>query len=236
MDEKTTMGQSLRNVAAEETIDLMELARLLWAHAVQIVAVAVAAALICLLVCMFALTPKYQASVNMIVNTRQDTTTTFTSDNFNSAKNLIGTYAVIIKGNTVLNEVIDTLGLDMTYGELYSMVNVADVDSTQIMKITVTDTDAKRAGEIVQTIADIVPDVLVEKVEAGSCKTVSDVSINPNKVFPQTQKYVVLAALLGAVVVCGILILAHLLHDTVVDDEDVQKKLGLPVLGLIPEV
>ena len=236
MDEKTTMGQSLRSVEAEETIDLMELARLLWAHAVQIVAVAVAAALICLLVCMFALTPKYQASVNMIVNTRQDTTATFTSDNFNSAKNLIGTYAVIIKGNTVLNEVIDTLGLDMTYGELYSMVNVADVDSTQIMKITVTDTDAKRAGEIVQTIADIVPDVLVEKVEAGSCKTVSDVSINPNKVFPQTQKYVVLAALLGAVVVCGILILAHLLHDTVVDDEDVQKKLGLPVLGLIPEV
>ena len=236
MDEKTTMGQSLRSMEDEETIDLMELARLLWAHAVQIVAVAVAAALICLLVCMFALTPKYQASVNMIVNTRQDTTTTFTSDNFNSAKNLIGTYAVIIKGNTVLNEVIDTLGLDMTYGELYSMVNVADVDSTQIMKITVTDTDAKRAGEIVQTIADIVPDVLVEKVEAGSCKTVSDVSINPNKVFPQTQKYVVLAALLGAVVVCGILILAHLLHDTVVDDEDVQKKLGLPVLGLIPEV
>ena len=236
MDEKTTMGQSLRSVEAEETIDLMELARLLWAHAVQIVAVAVAAALICLLVCMFALTPKYQASINMIVNTRQDTTATFTIDNFNSAKNLIGTYAVIIKGNTVLNEVIDTLGLDMTYGELYSMVNVADVDSTQIMKITVTDTDAKRAGEIVQTIADIIPDVLVEKVEAGSCKTVSDVSINPNKVFPQTQKYVVLAALLGAVVVCGILILAHLLHDTVVDDEDVQKKLGLPVLGLIPEV
>ena len=163
MDEKTTMGQPLRNMEDEETIDLMELARLLWAHAVQIVAAAVAAALICLLVCMFALTPKYQASINMIVNTRQDTTTTFTSDNFNSAKNLISTYAVIIKGNTVLNEVIDELDLDMTYAELYDMVDVADVDSTQIMKITVTDMDAERAGEIAQTIADIVPDVLVEK-------------------------------------------------------------------------
>ena len=236
MDEKTTMGQSLRNMEDEETIDLMELARLLWAHIVQIVAAAVAAALICLLVCMFALTPKYQASINMIVNTRQDTTTTFTSDNFNTAKNLISTYAVIIKGNTVLNEVIDELNLDMTYAELYDMVDVADVDATQIMKVTVTDTDAKRAGKIVQTIADIVPDVLVEKVEAGSCKTVSDVAINPNKVFPQTKKYVVMAGLLGAVLVCGVLVLAHLLHDTVVDDEDIQKKLGLPVLGLIPEV
>ena len=132
MDEKATMGQSLRNMEDEETIDLMELARLLWAHAVQIVAAAVAAALICLLVCMFALTPKYQASINMIVNTRQDTTTTFTSDNFNSAKNLISTYAVIIKGNTVLNEVIDELNLDMTYAELYDMVDVADVDSTPV--------------------------------------------------------------------------------------------------------
>ena len=236
MDENATMGRPLRNMEDEETIDLMEIARLLWAHIVQIVAVAVAAALICLLVCMYALTPKYQASINMIVNARQDTTTTFTSDNFNSAKNLISTYAVIIKSNTVLNEVIDTLELDMTYGQLYSMVSVTDVDSTQIMKVTVTDTDAKRAGEIVQTIADIVPDVLVEKVEAGSCKTVSDVAINPNKVFPQTKKYVVMAGLLGAVLVCGVLVLAHLLHDTVVDDEDVQKKLGLPVLGLIPEV
>lgn len=235
MDEKATMGQSLRSMEDEETIDLMELARLLWAHAVQIVAAAVAAALICLLVCMFVLTPKYQASINMIVNTRQDTTTTFTSDNFNSAKNLISTYAVIIKSSTVLNEVIDTLDLDMTYGQLYGMVSVTSVDDTQIMKVAVTDTDAERAGEIAQTISEIVPDVLVEKVEAGSCKTVSDVIIDPNKVFPQTKKYVVLAGLLGAVVVCGILVLAHLLHDTIVDDEDVQNKLGLPMLSLIPE-
>ena len=54
MDEKATMGQPLRSTEDEETIDLMELARLLWAHAVQIVAAAVAAALICLLVCVFA--------------------------------------------------------------------------------------------------------------------------------------------------------------------------------------
>ena len=236
MDEKATLGQNFQSNEDEETIDLMELARLLWAHIVQIVAVAVAAALISLLVCMFVLTPKYQASVNMIVNTRQEGTATFTSDNFNTAKNLISTYAVIIKGNTVLNEVIDELDLDMTYGQLYKMVAVDSVDSTQIMKVTVTDTDAERAGEIVQTIADIVPDVLVEKVEAGSCKTVSDVVINPNKVFPQTKKYVALAGVLGAVVVCAILVLEHLLHDTVVDDDDVQKKLGLPVLGLIPEV
>ena len=77
---------------------------------------------------------------------------------------------------------------------------------------------------------------IVDKVEAGSCKVVSDVEITSNPVFPQTKKYVLTAALGGIVAACGILVLDHLLHDYIVDSEDIQKKLELPVLGLIPEV
>ena len=75
----------------EEVIDLSELLRLLWSHVLQIVAVGLVAAVISFLVCTFALTPRYQASVNMIVNTRQDSTTTVSTDNITSAKNMIDT-------------------------------------------------------------------------------------------------------------------------------------------------
>lgn len=216
--------------------DVGELLRLLWSHILEIVAAGVAAAIICLLVCTFALTPRYQASINLIVNSRQDGQATVTNDNINSAKNLISTYAVVIKSNTVLNDVIKKLDLDMTYNELSSMVDVSSVNSTQIMSITVTNEDAKLAGKIAETIADIAPEVIVDKVEAGSCKTVSDVEIGTDPIFPQTKKYTALAAVAGIVIVCAILVINHLLRNYIVDDEDVQKKLGLPVLGLIPEV
>ena len=39
-----------------DEIDLLELARLLWSHALQIAAAGIAAAVICLLVCTFVLT------------------------------------------------------------------------------------------------------------------------------------------------------------------------------------
>ena len=204
-----------------DEIDLLELARLLWSHALQIAAAGIAAAVICLLVCTFVLTPRYQASVNLIVNSRQD---------------LIDTYAVIIKSNIVLNDVIEQLGLDMTYRQLLACISVDGVGSTQIMSITVTNEDPALAGKIVQAIAETAPDVIVDKVEAGSCKVVSDVEITSNPVFPQTKKYVLIAALGGIVAACGILVLDHLLHDYIVDSEDIQKKLELPVLGLIPEV
>lgn len=216
--------------------DVGELLRLLWSHILEIVAAGVAAAIICLLVCTFALTPRYQASINLIVNSRQDGQATVTNDNINSAKNLISTYAVVIKSNTVLNDVIKKLDLDMTYNELSSMVDVSSVNSTQIMSITVTNEDAKLAGKIAETIADIAPEVIVDKVEAGSCKTVSDVEIGTDPIFPQTKKYTAFAAVAGIVIVCAILVINHLLRNYIVDDEDVQKKLGLPVLGLIPEV
>ena len=124
----------------------------------------------------------------------------------------------------------------MTYRQLLACVSVDGVGSTQIMSITVTNEDPALAGKIVQAIAETAPDVIVDKVEAGSCKVVSDVEITSTPVFPQTKKYVLTAALGGIVAACGILVLDHLLHDYIVDSEDIQKKLELPVLGLIPEV
>ena len=219
-----------------DEIDLLELARLLWSHALQIAAAGIAAAVICLLVCTFVLTPRYQASVNLIVNSRQDGNASITSDNINSARNLIDTYAVIIKSNLVLNDVIQRMGLDMTYSQLADSITVGSVNSTQIMAITVTNENPGLAGKIAQTIAEVAPDVIVEKVEAGSCKAVSDVEIDTTPVYPQTKKTMLLCALAGMVAACALLVVNHLLHNYIVDDEDVQKKLDLPVLGFIPEV
>ena len=219
-----------------DEIDLLELARLLWSHALQIAAAGIAAAVICLLVCTFVLTPRYQASVNLIVNSRQDGNASITSDNINSARNLIDTYAVIIKSNLVLNDVIQRMGLDMTYSQLADSITVGSVNSTQIMAITVTNENPGLAGKIAQTIAEVAPDVIVEKVEAGSCKAVSDVEIGTTPVYPQTKKTTLLCALAGMVAACALLVVNHLLHNYIVDDEDVQKKLDLPVLGFIPEV
>ena len=42
-------------------------------------------------------TPQYEASINMIVNTRTNVNDTVSNDNINSAKSLVSTYAIIIK-------------------------------------------------------------------------------------------------------------------------------------------
>ncbi|MBQ1595742.1 MAG: hypothetical protein II084_01015, partial [Clostridia bacterium] len=58
----------------------------------------------------FAMSKKYIASVDMIVNTSSDANLV-SNDQVNSAKNLVSTYSFIITGSNVLTQVINNLGL-----------------------------------------------------------------------------------------------------------------------------
>lgn len=184
----------------------------------------------------FLITPKYEASINMIVNTREGASGSITNDNISSAQNLVETYAVIIKSNTVLNRVIDELDLDMDYEDLYEMLSVEDISHTQIMKISVKSNNPDTSRNIVQTIAEIAPPIVVDAVEAGSCKVVSDVYSSDTPISPNTAKNAIICCLASVVIYLAVLVLKVLMVDFIVDDADAQRKLGIPVLAVIPNV
>ena len=224
-------------VEEDDEIDLLELFSILKAHIVAIIVVTVIAAVAGFMVTEYLITPQYEASVNMIVNTRTDTNATVSNDNINSAKSLVSTYAIIIKSNTVLNQVAANLNLkDMDYDTLVEKVSVEAIDDTQVMKVAVKDPDPELARKIVKEIAKISPEEIVDSVEAGSCKVVSQVRVPTDPVSPSLKKNVVIAAAAGFVLVVAIILLKSFLENYIVDDDDVQKYLGLPVLGVIPEI
>lgn len=185
----------------------------------------------------FLITPKYESAVMMIVNTKQENTTAVTNDNITSAQNLVNTYSVIVKSNTVLDQVIDKLKLNMDYRTLYDMVYVNAVDDTQIMRVAVRDTDPARGEKIVSELAKIAPDIIVDAAEAGSCKVISKVATGEKPVYPSTRRNVAVAMVIGLLLAIIFAVLREMTKEThVVDDLDVQKYLGLPIIAVIPEV
>lgn len=185
----------------------------------------------------FFIEPQYEASITMIVNTRNNTTENVTNDNITSAQNLVSTYSVIIKSNTILNQVIDRLNLEMDYNELEDNVYVNAVDDTQIMRIAVRNSSKLLAKKIVNEIADIAPAVIVDIVEAGSCKVVSTVDTSENPVTPNVLKNVLLASAIGGILATiGITFVSLFKVKNIIDANDLNNYLDLPVLGIIPEI
>lgn len=215
---------------------ILELAQTLKEKVALILGVTILAAVLAWGASSFLMPRKYEASVNMIVNTRTEIVGVVTSDSISSAQDLVDTYAIIIKSNKVLNQVIDKLELNMTYEELSMRISVDPIRNTQVMKIAAQCADAAQAALIVQTISEIAPRIVADAVEAGSCKVVSDVYSSARPVSPDIPRNILVAAALAFLAVCCLVVLRELFHDYIIDDADLEKKLGISVLGVIPDV
>ena len=222
-----------------ETIDLLEILRLLKKNLLVILAVTILLAVAGYLVSTFAMTPQYEASATLIVNSREDQAAAqapITNDQLTSATKLVDTYAVILTSDTVLDKTISNLNLNMSYNDLVERVRIESVNSTQVMKITVKDTDPERARAIVADIVEQAPEIIIQTVKAGSVEIISQAKAEPEPVSPSKAKNTVLAGMLGLVISVGIVILRYLLNNKFMTDDDITNKLGLTVLGVIPQI
>ena len=217
-----------------ETIDLLEVLNAVRQHLLAVILTTVILAAAGFGVSKFLITPQYEASALMIVNTRQDTTSNVTSDQINSATKLVSTYSIIIKSDTV-QQVIDNLGLSLTYEKLAERVTVSAVDDTQVMKITVRSDNPEWARQVCEQITVVSPDVILESVEAGSVKVISSAAVNPTPVSPNVGRNTMLGGVLGLVISVGIILLAVLLDNKIHTEDDIAKYLDLAVVGVIPE-
>lgn len=222
----------------ELDFDLSQLFYILWNNIVWIFLAAVICADIGYGIATFVRTPMYTASADMLVNNRQNTTSgdtsTVTSSDLNASSSLVSTYSIILKSHTVLEEVIDTLGLDYSYSELASMVSVSTVNDTQVMRVTVKNANPQVAMDIVAQIVSIAPAVIVDKAEVGSVKTVDQPWSSGRPVSPDKKRYVMVFGMLGALLMCAFLILRELMNNTFKTEADITRELGLPILGVIP--
>ena len=221
-----------------ETIDLRELFLLVKKNILMILAVTIASAAVGFLISAFLLSTQYEASATLIVNSREDQTaqTTITNDQITSATKLVDTYSVILTSDTVLDKAIADLELTLDYEELLDKVTVESVNGTQVMKISVQDEDPVLAQSIVANIVEQAPEIIIQTVKAGSVEVISQAKTAEEPVSPKKVLNTALAGILGLVLSLGFVLLRNVMNNKFMTDDDISKKLGLTVLGVIPQI
>lgn len=220
----------------EIEIDLMQMIRSLLQKAKYIVLVTVVFGILGMVASSNLLTPVYEASGKMIVNTRVDDNANVSNDQINSAKNLVETYAIVIRSRDVVNQVISDLGLNITYGQLVECISVNAVNNTQIMRIVVRNADRNLAIVVAEKLLEVAPDVIEEVVAAGSVKPVEHVYSSTAPVAPNHKRNAMLAAMVGFALSCGLFVILYLADNTYKSDIEIQNDLEMIVLGVIPKV
>lgn len=221
-----------------EEIDLKELISMFLEKKFLIILVVIIAAILGAIYTLKIIVPVYQSSTSLVlvqvtdVNSLEDTNSITASDlALNS--NLVDNYREIARSKTVINKVIENLNLDITFSELQSCISVSSISDTELIRITVTNTDPDLACEIANEVAKI----FIEKTD--EIYKISNVSVL-DKAEPQYQpsnihlfKNIIIFAFVGFILVSAYILLINMLDTTVKTDTDIEKALHVPVLASI---
>lgn len=227
------MEQKVNYVYDDEMeIDLKELFFVLLSKWHLIFLTGILCALIGLLSAMFFIPEKFESKTSIYVYDQQKDGISYTDLQVSTV--LTKDYEVLIKSRTVLEDVIESLDLDMSYGALSSAVTVTVPESTRIVEIRVSTADPYLSKDIADAVCEIARKSIVEIMGVDAVNVVETANLPEGKSGPSVSKYTMLGGILGGVAACGIIILLFLLNDTIRTQEDVEKYLGVSVLGAIP--
>lgn len=219
----------------EETISLQELLQTLRKRLRLILSIAFIAVLISGVVSYFFLTPIYQASTQLLVNQSKNKENLYNYNEVQTNLQLINTYNVIIKSPAILDLVIKDLDLKMTVNELTQKITVQNETNSQVVNLSVQDTNPAMAVKIANKTAATFQKEIVKIMSVDNVSILAKASIgeNPSPIKPRPLLNIAIALVVGLMVGVGLAFLLEYFDNTVKTEQDIEKLIGLPVLGVI---
>ena len=183
------------------------------------------------------ITPQYASDGTVYILTRSNSNQQVTTGDLNMSAQLTSDFEELIISHTVLDEVIEQIDYEgLTFGSLKNKITVTNRTDTRILQITVTDPDPVMAKAIVDKVIEISSEKIKSIMDIEAVNLVDEGTLNSTPVSPSYKKNVLIGVLIGIVITSAIVIVMYLLDDKIHTGEDIEKYLGLSVLGVIPEV
>lgn len=227
------MENQVTNNNDEIEIDLGEVFHLVISKLGVIILSGILLGVLSIIGTMLFITPKYESTTKIMVLNKQDNNT-LTSADMQTSTQLTKDYAELIQSRTVLEGVIAQLSLDMTYKKMLNKVSVETSSDSRIVSISVTDEDPYTASEIANAVRDMAAEHIQSVMDIEAVNVVDTANIPNEKASPSLAKNGVIGGLLGVIIAMAAVIIIYLTNDTIKVEEDVERYLGLSVLGSIP--
>ena len=221
-----------KNKTFEEEIDLVWLFYALLRKVWLIIAVAVVCACGAVGYTRLRLNPTYTSTSTVLVLAKATTLTSLADLQLGSQ--LTKDYTVLLTSRPVLEKVINNLGLSMNYKQLKGSISISNPEDTRILKISVTMGDPNMAKAVVDELSVVSSDFIGDKMEVTPPKVIEEGESVGTQTGPNVSRSALIGFLLGALLVCVVVIVLELMNDTIQTEDDIERYLGIPTLAVVP--
>ena len=225
------------NEMEEQVISLSEIFEALKKRWIMIVAITLTATIISGVISFFVIDPVYEASTKVFIGKEESDDAAYNSSDINMYQQLLQTYAQAIKTKDLVNRAISGFSYDeLEASSVVDALTVNPISSTQILEIKYKSKDAEEAKDVLKGITDEFIVTAKELVPNGNVRVIEEVELPEEPVSPNKKINIAIAFLLGLMISVGLVFLLEYLDNTYKNKDQLEKDLGIPVLGAIPDI
>lgn len=229
---------SSMEVIMEETISIKELFQTIKKRLWLIGVITLLLAILTAVVSYFVLTPVYSVKTQLLVNQAKSDQQLYNNNQVQTDIQLVQTYSVIIKTPKVLDEVKKELKLKQTVDELNKQISVENAPDTQVVEISVKDESPKQAALIANTTASVFKKQITSVMNIDNV-TILSKAVVKSDISPVQPKPLlnILVAIVAGIIIGGVVaFILEYLDGTLKTEEDIEKYLGVPVMGVVMKI
>ena len=225
------------NEMEEQVISLSEIFEAIKKRWIMIVAITLTATIISGIISFFVIDPVYETSTKVFIGKEESDNAAYNSSDISMYQQLLQTYAQAIKTKDLVNRAISRLNYDELEAiDVVNSLTVNPIASTQILEIKYKSKNPKEAKDVLKNVTDEFIVMAKELVPNGNVRVIEEVELPENPVSPNKKMNIAIAFLLGIMVSVGLIFLLEYLDNTYKNKDQLEKDLGIPVLGAIPDV
>jgi len=175
---------------------------------------------------------EYTANASMIVLVSSDDLNQ--DQSYKYGQSLAKTYTELAKSDTVIVRVMSELDLNYKHNQFRNMVTITGVSETIIIKLSVTSHDKEEAMLIANKMIEVMQAVSLNFEGFDNIEILDTAHLPEGPSGPNRLLYVAIGIILGGIVGVGGIFLLEVCDRTVKYPSEIEKRLGLRVLGTIP--
>ncbi|HYE11167.1 MAG TPA: Wzz/FepE/Etk N-terminal domain-containing protein [Patescibacteria group bacterium] len=186
----------------------------------------------------YVLEPVYESSITLyVMNKDLDSKMRLAYDDILATQQLMKDCRELIKSKSITRAVIEQLSIeDLTNEDLAKKITVSFKNDTRMLEIKVRDTSKVRAMFIVNAINDTFQTRAKSLMQLETLDVVDEAEI-PDKPFsPKPIRNIFIVFFTALFLVISVAYIIEYFDDTLKNLEDVEKLLGMSVVGIIPHL
>ena len=191
----------------------------------------------------FLMTPKYTSEAKVYVSgTIVENKVGLNAADISTSKLLVSTCTEILKGNSFLDKVSSDFNAtndedwEVSRGALKGGLEMSSLNETEVLSIRYSDIDAKKAQKVLDTLLRKAPDEIERILNGSTLKVIDNASLPNDTSYPNTEQNTFLGLFLGVILGIVVIFLRELFDTRIKDDEDLQTRYNVPVLGIVPNL